>query len=187
MRYPETRTIFSQVDLQRMNRIMKSASMKWQQCAIALSVSAMVVIVGCGGDESGLGRRYKVAGKVTYKGAPIPHGTVNFIPTKPPVPEGRAASGQIKDGVYALSTTGNDDGALPGDYNVAIIAMDIDLASAASSPAEGGRIHEGDAKYIKAVKNAKKLIPDKYGVPENSGLKATVDSSGKDINFDLTD
>jgi major membrane immunogen (membrane-anchored lipoprotein) len=168
---------------------MKSASKKkkWEQFAIAFSVSAMVVIVGCGGDESGLARRYKVSGKVTYKGAPLSHGTVTFVPTNPPVPQGRAASGQIKDGVYSLSTTGNDDGALAGDYNVAIIAMDIDLASAASSPAEGGRIHEGDAKYIKAVKEAKKLIPDKYGVPENSGLKAKVDSSGKDINFDLTD
>ena len=28
--------------------------------------------------------------------------------------------------------------------------------------------------YQKAVKDAKKLIPDKYGVSETSGLKATV-------------
>ncbi len=147
----------------------------------------MVVIVGCGGDESGLARRYKVTGNVTYNGVAVPHGTVTFVPTNPPVPQGRAASGQIKDGHYSLSTTGNDDGALPGDYSVAIVAVDIDMASAASSPAEGGRVHEGDAKFQKAVKNAKKLVPDKYGVPENSGLKATVDSSGKAINFELTD
>ena len=99
----------------------------------------MVVVLGCGGDESGLGRRYKVTGKVTYKGAAVPHGTVNFIPTKPPPPEGRAATGEIKDGYYSLSTTGNDDGALPGDYNVAIIAMDIDMASAAREGAEGAQ------------------------------------------------
>lgn len=175
-----------QVDSQRMNRFKKSALKKWQLFTIALSFSTMVVMVGCGDDGSGLGRRYKVEGKVTYKGAPVSHGTVNFIPTKPPSPEGRAASGQIKDGHYALSTTGNDDGALPGEYNVAIVAMDIDMASAVSK--EGlPKIHEGDEAYQKAVKNAKKLIPDKYGVSETSGLKATVDSSGKTHDFELTD
>ena len=66
----------------------------------------MVVVLGCGGDESGLGRRYKVTGKVTYKGAPVPHGTVNFLPVKPPAPEGRAASGEIKDGVLLAGNNG---------------------------------------------------------------------------------
>ena len=170
-----------------MNGFMKSALNKWQRIAIALGLSAMVVVMGCADDGTGLGRRYKVTGKVTYNGAPVPHGTVNFIPTKPPSPEGRAATGQIKDGFYSLSTTGNDDGALPGEYNVAIVAMDVDMASAASSPAEGGRIHEGDDKYQNAIKNAKKLIPDKYGVSETSGLKAIVESSAKTIDFPLTD
>jgi major membrane immunogen (membrane-anchored lipoprotein) len=174
------------MDSQRMNRFMKSAWNQWQQSTIALGLSAMVVVMGCGGDDSGLDRRYKVTGKVTYNGANVPKGTVTFVPTKPLPPQGRAASGEIKDGYYSLSTAGNNDGALAGDYNVAIVAMDIDLASAASSKEEGGRIHEGDAKFIKAVKNAKKLIPDKYGVSETSGLKATVDGA-KTIDFPLTD
>jgi hypothetical protein len=166
---------------------MRSDLKKWQPVAIALSVSALVVVLGCGSDESGLGRRYKVTGKVTYKGGPVPHGTVNFLPTKPPLPEGRAATGEIKDGYYSLSTSGENDGALPGEYNVAIVAMDVDMASAASSKGEGGRIHEGDKAYVKAVKNAQKLIPDKYQAGETSGLKATVGTSAKEINFDLTD
>jgi len=169
-----------------MNRFKRSIPKIWQQVAVALSVSAVVVVLGCGGDESGLGSRYKVTGKVTYKDSPVPHGTVNFIPTKPPPPEGRAASGQIKDGYYTLSTAGNDDGALPGEYNVAIVAMDIDMASAVSK-GELPKIHEGDAAYQKAHKNAKKLIPDKYGVSETSGLKATVGTSAKTIDFELKD
>jgi major membrane immunogen (membrane-anchored lipoprotein) len=169
-----------------MNRFNRSVSKLWRSVAVAVSVSAVVVVLGCG-DDSGLGTRYKVTGKVTYNGALVPHGTVNFIPTKPPPPEGRAATGQIKDGVYSLSTMGNDDGALPGDYNVAIVAMDIDLASAASSKQEGGKIHEGDAKHQQAIKNAKKLIPDKYGVSETSGLKATVKATTNKQDFDLKD
>ncbi len=166
---------------------MRSASGKWKSVATALSVAAVVVVLGCGGDESGLGRRYKVTGKVTYKGELVPHGTVNFIPTKPPPPDGRAATGTIKDGYYSLSTTGHDDGALPGDYNVAIVAMDIDLSSAvAKGKGELPKIHEGDRAHQKAVKSAKKLIPDKYGVSEKSGLTATVDRA-KTIDFDLKD
>jgi hypothetical protein len=170
-----------------MNGFMKSAFNKSQRFTIALGVSAIVIVSGCVGDESGLGRRYKVSGKVTYNGASVPHGTVTFVPTKPPAPEGRAATGEIKDGDYSLSTTGNQDGALPGDYNIAIVAMDIDLASAVSPGAQGGMIHQGDAAHLKAIKNAKKLIPDKYGLSETSGLKATVTTGSNNINLPLTD
>jgi hypothetical protein len=109
---------------------------------------------------------------------------VNFIPTNPKPPEGRAATGEIKDGYYSLSTAGGGDGALPGDYNVAIVAMDIDLSKATDNVSQ--KVHEGDPAHQKAVKAAKKLVPDKYGVSETSGLKAKVDGS-KAIDFDLTD
>ena len=169
-----------------MKRSMKVVLKRSQPFAITLMVSAMLVVLGCADDESGLGRRYPVKGKVTYKGAPVPHGTVTFVPTKPPTPQGRAATGQIKDGYYSMSTTGNEDGALPGDYNVAIVAMDMDMAAAVTK-GELPKIHEGDPAYWKAHKNAKKLIPDKYGVSETSGLKATVDSGTKSLDFELTD
>ena len=44
-----------------MNRLKRSISRIWQQVAVALGVSAVVVVVGCG-DDSGLGQRYKVTG-----------------------------------------------------------------------------------------------------------------------------
>jgi hypothetical protein len=168
-----------------MNRIMRSASKIWHPIAVALSLSAVVIVAGCG-DESGIAKRYPIKGKVTYKGAPVAHGTVNFLPTKPP-PEGRAATGEIKDGYYSLSTVGDLDGALPGDYKVAIVALDMDLASAAASKEQGGMIHQGDAAHQKAQKAAKQLIPSKYGTGETSGLKATVENSAKTFDFDLTD
>ena len=133
---------------------MNTALQTTQPFAITLVVAAMVVVVGCGGDDSGLARRYSVKGKVTYKGEPVPYGTVNFVPTKPPTPEGRAATGEIKDGYYSLTTAGNFDGALPGEYNVAIVALDMDLKAAAAANKEG-MIHQGDAAHQKAQKNAK--------------------------------
>jgi hypothetical protein len=167
-----------------MNRFKSSVSKVGTAVTLALSVSAVLVVAGCGGDESGLGRRYKVTGKVTYKGELVPKGTVNFIPTKPAPPVGRAATGEIKDGYYSLMTSGDNDGALPGEYNVAIISMDFDQQAAVSKGA--AIIHQGDEAHQKAIKSAKKLVPDKYGVSETSGLKATVDGT-KTINFDLTD
>jgi len=166
--------------------LMKATLKRWHPVAIALSVSATVVVLGCSGDESGLARRYKVTGKVTYKGAALARGTINFLPTKPPPPEGRAAQGEINDGVYSLSTTGNSDGALPGEYNVAIVAKEMDLQTAAAANKEG-IIHQGDAAHQKAIKNAKSLIPPKYTTGETSKLTATVKTSANEFNFDLKD
>ena len=164
---------------------MKSALNSWQQFAIALGVSTMVVVW-----DAAVTIRVWVAGTRSRARSPT------MVPTfrterllscllNRLLPRA-GSSGEIKDGYYSLTTTGDNDGALAGDYNVAVVAMDIDMASAASSKEEGGRVHEGDPKFIKAVKNAKKLIPDKYGVSETSGLKATVDGA-KTIDFPLTD
>jgi hypothetical protein len=164
---------------------MKAALKSWRPVAIAFSVAATVVVLGCGGDDSGLGRRYKVTGKVTYKGELVPHGTVKFLPTQPLPPGSRGAAGEIKDGYYSLSTTGNDDGALPGEYMVAIVAMDLDLSTA--KPKQGTIIHLGDPEHKAALKKAKPLIPTKYSTGETSGLKATVKEASNQFDFELTD
>lgn len=168
-----------------MNRFNSSVSKSWRPVAVALSVAATAIVLGCSGDESGLGRRYKVTGKIMYKGAPVSKGTVSFAPTKPAPPEGRAASSEITDGNYSLQTTGDNDGALPGEYKVSIVALDIDLKSAAANPE--GIIHQGDPAHQKAIKGGKSLIPTKYNLPDTSNLTATVKAESNQINFDLKD
>jgi len=169
-----------------MNRLMSEALQKWRPMAIVLSVSATVVVLGCGEDNSGLARRYKVTGNVTYKGVLVVKGNINFEPTKPPVPEGRHASGAIKDGYYSLSTAGDgEDGALPGEYKVVIVATDIDMAALTAK--SGGQRHQGDRADQKAVKTAKSLVPVKYSRSETSGLTATVKETSNKRDFELTD
>ena len=107
-----------------MNVIMK----KCRANGIAASVLAAMVILGCG-DDSGLEARYKVGGKVTYKGEPVAKGTIAFVPTD--AAKGRAASGDIVDGSYTLTTATHGDGALPGDYKVTIISTDLNVADVA--------------------------------------------------------
>jgi hypothetical protein len=161
-----------------MNAVIKKCSP-----ALAVTVAAVAVVLGCGGDESGLNTRYKVTGRVTYKGSPVTKGVITFEPVKPPQPDGRYASGFIENGSYSLTTSVPNDGALPGDYRVVIASNDLDTAALT----KGTMLHQGDATHVKALKDSKSLVPLKYGRADSSGLKATVESRSNTLNFDLAD
>jgi len=151
---------------------------------MALSVVATVVVLGCGGDNSGLDRRYPVSGTVKYKGQPVAKGTIAFEPTDPV--KSRHASGFIENGSYTLTTSGEGgDGALPGDYRIAISASGVDMTGLAKKT--GGLVHQGDADFKKVVEGAKALVPAKYARSESSGLTKKVEATTNRIDFDLTD
>jgi hypothetical protein len=142
----------------------------------------LLVVSGCG-DETGLPKRYSVTGKITYKGEPVEQGTIIFEPND--LATGRVAQGTIQNGYYALSTTGeNKDGALPGDYKIAIISKVVDMASVEANR-KGGAGRQDDV--IKAEKTAKRMIPKKYEQSVNSKLTATVEAKSNTKNFELTD
>ncbi len=108
-----------------------------------------------------------VAGKVTYKGQPVPKGTISFQSTDPERPN---ATGLImSDGTYSLQTKEPEDGAVVGDYRVAISAREDEVLD-----------------YIPAKPvPPKRLVPQKYENPDSSGLTATVESGSNEVNFDL--
>jgi len=141
----------------------------------------LISLVGCGDD--GLGKRYPVSGTVTYKGEPLAKGAISFYATGTGN-ESRGAFGTIANGKYTLSTQSDGDGAFPGDYVVSINAKQADL-SAAEKNAGGGSARQDDV--LKAYKNAKSPIPQKYEIPESSGLKAKVEARSNTFNFELTD
>ncbi len=114
-----------------------------------------------------------VSGTVTYKGKPVPRGTISFQPVDP---NGRIATAAIQpDGTFTLQTENPGDGALPGQYNVVISAR------------------EGDDEpppdfAVAGAPRPKSLVPEKYGNPPTSGLTATVEEGeSNEISFDLTD
>jgi hypothetical protein len=148
-------------------------------------IVATVAILGCGGDESGLDRRYPVSGTVTYKGQPVAKATVVFEPSKPPLPQGRVANGFVEDGDYTMTTATADDGALPGEYKVVIFASNLDVPELAKK--QGGLLHQGDTEHQKALKAATSPIPTKYSKSETSGLTAKVEAKSNQIDFDLPD
>jgi hypothetical protein len=138
---------------------------------------------GCGDD--GFGRRYKVHGTVTYRSQPVKSGLITFDPVESQgAGQARVATGTIQNGSYTLSTTGNDDGAFPGSYRVAIRSRAVEY-----SPVEADALvsagHHRDV--IRAIRTAKSLIPEKYQFPNTSGLTREVKAETNRIDFDLAD
>jgi hypothetical protein len=102
---------------------------------------------------------------VTYKGRPVPNGTVSFIPDG-----GTVATGEIgPDGSYTLTTFRKGDGAILGMHRVVISAVDAgkEGEAAASLPAP--------------------IIPLKYMNLSTTDLRAEVKDGENVYNFDLED
>jgi hypothetical protein len=114
-------------------------------------------LVGCGdaADDS-----VPISGNVTFDGAPLPTGTITFLPTDG---EGPSAGAEITDGHYETT-------AWPGSKQVTITAR-REKAGAKSADPHAGPPTEQD-------------LPKKYNTATE--LKADVPADGSDkINFDL--
>jgi len=137
----------------------------WTRAA-ALAATFLVTTWGCS-SATERPETVPVQGKVTYKGEPVPKGTVTFLSDG-----GQVATGEIQpDGSYKLSTFEEGDGAIPGPAKVGILANTLHPhMMPGSSP---------------GYKPPKDLVPKKYSKPESSGLEATVTKDGPPINFDL--
>jgi hypothetical protein len=147
-----------------LNALIQAVGAKTATILTASAITLALAAGGCGGSGPGMA---PVSGVVTYQGKPVPKGTITFVPL---AKEGRNAIGELdSQGHYTLQTEEPGDGALLGDYQVTIAAREDPILD-----------------YIpkKPVK-PKLLVPEKYGKPDTSGLKATVKSGNNDIPFDL--
>ncbi|WLD15068.1 hypothetical protein [Planctellipticum variicoloris] len=133
------------------------------------SVVLALTVSGCGGD--GRLPTAPVSGTVTFESAPVPTGSLLFVPEG----GGPSAQGNLDaDGHYTLGTYTTNDGAILGRFKVMITAF--------TQPTGGAGLPEdtikGDAAPIS-------LISEVYGDLENSGLTATVVKGKNTIDFDL--
>jgi hypothetical protein len=110
-------------------------------------------------------RTVPVHGTITYKGIPVPNGTVTFMPAAGP-----AATGEIQpDGKYALGTYRPGDGAPPGPYTVVVVAMrdQTGLLPEKRNPLPAS------------------IVPDIFTSIATSPLRAEVKDQENTIDFDL--
>jgi hypothetical protein len=165
------------------------------RCFLALLVGpALLYIAGCGNDD-GLGKKYAVSGKVTYKAQPVSKAKISFVPV---AKDGHGAYGDVENGSFTLSTLAPGDGVLPGEYFVLVDTREIDTAKlkedaqkqAAKQGVDGG--FSGGAmvpqdQIAKARANAKDLIPGKYQLVETTDVKLTVKPEPNTFEIELKD
>lgn len=127
---------------------------------------ALAAIIGCGsGDRPALGQ---VEGVVRLNGQPLTAGKVRFLPAS-----GRGAIGTIQsDGAFTLGTYGEDDGALIGLHQVAIIAY------------QPGKVGRPDPSVRGST--LKPLVPERYLATGTSGLTFEVKAGDNHPEFNLT-
>jgi hypothetical protein len=158
-----------------------------------LVVPAVLIVLGCSDD--GLGKRYPVSGTVKYKGEPVAKARISFTPTKNGT--GRAASGQVENGAFTLTTLNPEDGAMPGEYKVTVDDRQVDEGKL-KADAEKEAVKKGVEKFsggamipqelqAKALKSSKSRLPGKYQLPETSDKTLTVKESSNSFDIELTD
>lgn len=81
----------------------------------------MFALVGLlSGCSEGRPERVAVSGRVMIDGAPLQHGSVQFVPA-----EGRLAGGSLDDqGHFVLTCYEKDDGVIPGKYKVRVLGIE---------------------------------------------------------------
>lgn len=138
---------------------------------LLLAVSWFVA-VGCA--PEGLPDVVPIRGVVTLDGQPLPSGEVRYMPTDS---AGRQARGRIDSrGRFELSTLRPDDGALPGEYKIVVLAP----AEESTEDAAARRVAENAGprrRTFSEEDGPPSLAPLRYTRPESSGLTDVVDEN----------
>ncbi len=159
--------------------------MKWDQNRFARWAAGLLLVVttiGCG--EADQLEVYPVQGRVNFRGKPMAGGgSIAFIPVSGQ--EGKTAGGEIQeDGSYYLSTYGDGDGSIPGEFRV-VITQVVESEPQAVSDGEGMNEAAPIANSGSRVDEAD-WIPPIYSDHRNSPLTARVEATDSNqLNFEL--
>ncbi len=150
-----------------------------------LSLPVFLAVLGCSNSNTPSG----VHGKVTYKGEPVPAGTVTFH---------RTGKDQIGSYPFSLNSDGSYEGTtMPAEEMVVTIDTESVNPNKPKPVYSGEQM--GNAEYAKkmrertpdAAKSSEAgkyvAIPPKYADKEKSPLKVTLTKGKQKHNFELQD
>lgn len=164
---------------------------RWACAACALLIAASV---GCGSSGP---KNYPVSGTVTFDGKPVDGATVMFIPQS-----GRPGMGVTDaSGKYTIATSGQP-GAPTGSYEVTISKAAGTGAGGSATmeiPADPENVSAEQMTKLQADMSSKMRematkkasapkpgLPEKYSIPQGSGLTAKVTEDGSKNVFDFS-
>ena len=129
-----------------------------RRCAVVLTICSLV---GCSGEVINRPAPVQVTGIVMHNGSPVEGANVIFQPAG----HSYAATGRTDAmGTFKLTAFDPEDGAVPGEYKVAILKSEV--------TSTGG----GDSDDSPKTTKEKQLLPVKYARADGSGLVASVKS-----------
>lgn len=133
----------------------------------ALSLATFAaVLIGCG--RSDLPETAPVSGTVTFKGRPLPGGTVTFHPEDDKA--GNPAFGEIRsDGTFEMTTYKAEDGAILGKH---IVTIEVFAGQAEMAPLPG-------------TEEKTSTVPKRYRDPKTSPLRFEVKKGENTAAFPL--
>ena len=130
------------------------------QLFVVLAIAAFAVTCGC---NDGRGKRVPVSGKVTVGGQVLEFGSISFTPVISQKGS-RAGGGTLGEGgTFRVTSYTAYDGLLPGQYKVAVSAIEP--------------INDASQRWH---------APQRYASLEDSGLTIDIDSQTDSANFELT-
>lgn len=130
------------------------------------------LLVGCNSSESPDWKdRVPFSGVVTLDGSPVEGATVLLQSTDTP-PNAPATGLTDASGKFTLTTHTDNDGAIPGSYNISVKKVEFPASATAS---------EDDPNYDPMAADAEPTyhVPQKYMSPANSGLSVAVSEAGE--------
>ena len=130
-----------------------------RQSLIAIMVCSIATTIGCSKSETRLST-HKVTGKVVKKGVGVPNATVSFHSKNPPEGFIKPRAISNADGVFNLTTYDSGDGAPVGEYKITVEQWLND------------NLQVGPTNRL----------PQKFGSPGTSGIKATVASTENSLS-----
>lgn len=151
-----------------------------------LATSVLAMCLGCGGKGM-----VDVHPKFTVDGQPLPDASITFVRQSD---EGGRASFGVTDsnGVAQMTTFEPYDGVLPGTYSVVVIKAPENaytFEEEAVDPTDPSLLLQGSAmremRQTTRQKRVRSLLPEEYTDPGTTPLECTIDSSTKDLVFDI--
>ena len=148
-----------------------------RQSLLHVLFCSLILCLGCSQEDrwkSGRPQTVPVSGTIIHNDAPLTDATVTFFPVSG---QHTAFARTDGNGKFQLTTFDDQDGAVPGEYRIAVKKSIIEYIPAIQDPERSPPVYHAEHSQI----------PDRYSDPKTSELTASIPANGfAEIALQLT-